>query len=416
MNAASAPTAAGLAAEFATAFGYSPRACFRAPGRVNLIGEHTDYNNGFVLPIAIDRAVHVAIGRRPQGRRVEDDRARPETAAPPRRPESIRIVSDHRDDSGERLSGQFTAAELVPGQLRGWLSHPAGVVDEIAKTTGTIVGGVDLYVESTVPVGAGLSSSHALEVAVLIALDEVFDLGLDDREKVLLTQRAENDFVGAPTGIVDQAASIMTEAGHALFLDCRDLSTRQIPFDLEAEGLRLLVIDTRVSHSHSESGYGDRRRTCEEAAEIFGVASLRELDEAVDLGPLTEEQRKRVRHVLSENARVRTTVDLLEGSGGKAGHGIREIGELLLASHTSLAEDYEVSCPELDTAVEAAMEAGAIGARMIGGGFGGSAIALIDAADADRVGDAVIAAFAARGHRTPDVFAVSAGTGASRID
>src|SRR5699024_6620382 len=206
------------------------------------------------------------------------------------------------------------------------------------------------------------------------------------------------------------------EAGHALFLDCRDLSTRQIPFDLDAEGLRLLVIDTRVSHSHSESGYGDRRRTCEEAAGIFGVESLRELDEAVDLDPLTDEQRKRVRHVLNENARVRATVDHLEGSGAQADRRIRGIGELLLSSHASLAEDYEVSCPELDTAVEAAMEAGAIGARMIGGGFGGSAIALIDAANADRVGDAVIAAFAARGYRAPDVFAVSAGTGASRID
>src|SRR5699024_10703620 len=175
--------------------------------------------------------VRVAIGRRPQGLRVESERGRSATAAPPRSPQSIRIVSDHCDDDGQRLSGQFTAAELVPGQLRGWLSHPAGVVDEIAKTTGTIVGGVSLYVESTVPVGAGLSSSHALEVAVLIAVDAVFDPGLNDREKVLLTQRAENDFVGAPTGIVDQAASIMTEAGHALFLDCRDLSTRQIPFD-----------------------------------------------------------------------------------------------------------------------------------------------------------------------------------------
>src|SRR5699024_5548086 len=139
--------------------------CFRAPGRVNLIGEHTEYHNGFCRPTPIDRAVHVAIGRRPQGLRVESEQGRSATAAPSRSPQSIRIVSDHRDDDGQRLSGQFTAAELVPGQLRGWLSHPAGVVDEISKTTGTIVGGVDLYVESTVPVGAGLSSSHALEVA-----------------------------------------------------------------------------------------------------------------------------------------------------------------------------------------------------------------------------------------------------------
>ena len=410
MSAATAPTDPSLRREFEAVFGYPPNDCFRAPGRVNLIGEHTDYNNGFVLPIAIDRAVHVAIGRRPQCRSEDHGHG---TAAPPRREESIRIVSDHRDESGERLAGQFTAEELVPGALPNWLSHPAGVVDEIAKTTGTVVGGIDLYIESSVPVGAGLSSSHALEVAVLIALDEICGLGLDDREKALLTQRAENDFVGAPTGIVDQAASIMTEAGHALFLDCRDLRTRQIPFDLEAEGLRLLVIDTRVSHSHSESGYGDRRRTCEEAARILGAASLRELDESVDLGPLNEEQKKRVRHVLTENARVRATVDLLEGGGES--HGIRGIGNLLLASHDSLAHDYEVSCTELDTAVAAAMSAGAIGARMTGGGFGGSAIALVDTANVDQVGEAVRATFAAHGFRRPDIFAVSPGKGAGRI-
>lgn len=415
MTAATVPTGPNLRREFEAIFGYSPLGCFRAPGRVNLIGEHTDYNNGFVLPIAIDRAVHVAIGRRTQLHSGSHDSG---TAPPPRREESIRIVSDHRDERGERLAGQFTAEELVPGLLRGWLSHPAGVVDEIAKTTGTTVGGIDLYIESTVPVGAGLSSSHALEVAILIALEDVYGLGLDDREKVLLTQRAENDFVGAPTGIVDQAASVMTEAGHALFLDCRDLRTRQIPFDLDAEGLRLLVIDTRVSHSHSESGYGDRRRMCEEAAGTLSAASLRELDEAVDLGPLTEEQRRRVRHVFSENARVLAAVELLEGHGGEApsGRSIRGIGELLLASHSSLSHDYEVSCIELDVAVAAAMSAGAIGARMIGGGFGGSAIALVDIANADRIGEAVMAAFADHGYRAPDVFTVSAGEGAGRID
>lgn len=410
MSAATPPTGTNMRREFEALFDYPPNDCFRAPGRVNLIGEHTDYNNGFVLPIAIDRAVHVAIGLRPWGRSEDHEHG---TAAPPRREESIRIVSDHRDESGERLAGQFTAEELVPGALPSWLSHPAGVVDEIAKTTGTVVGGIDLYIESSVPVGAGLSSSHALEVAVLIAVDEICGLGLDDREKALLTQRAENDFVGAPTGIVDQAASIMTEAGHALFLDCRDLRTRQIPFDLEAEGLRLLVIDTRVSHSHSESGYGDRRRTCEEAARILGAASLRELDESVDLGPLNEEQRKRVRHVFTENARVRATVDLLESGGGS--HSIRGIGELLLASHDSLAHDYEVSCTELDTAVAAAMSAGAIGARMTGGGFGGSAIALVDIASVDQVGEAVRATFADHGFRRPDIFAVSPGKGAGRV-
>ncbi|MFF8892947.1 galactokinase [Brevibacterium casei] len=403
MSTTTAPTPESLGREFAALFGYTPLGTFRAPGRVNLIGEHTDYNSGLVLPIAIDRAVHVAIGRRPAGHMRG-------SAEPPRGVESIRIVSDHRDAAGRRLAGQFTADELVPGAVQGWISHPAGVVDEIAKTTGDRVGGLDLFVSSTVPVGAGLSSSHALEVAVLIALDAICGLGLDDREKVLLTQRAENDFVGAPTGIVDQAASIMTAAGHALFLDCRDLSTRQIPFDLDAEGLRLLVIDTRVSHSHSESGYGDRRRTCEEAARVLGIESLRDLDDDTDLSPLTDEQGKRVLHVRSENARVRATIDHLDGGGG-----IRGIGALLTASHRSLAEDYEVSCVELDAAVAAALEGGALGARMIGGGFGGSAIALVEAADVDVVGEAITAAFAARGYLAPDIFAVSAGEVAGRI-
>jgi galactokinase len=416
MNQVTAPTAASLTAEFARLFGYEPLGCFRAPGRVNVIGEHTDYNNGFVLPIAIDRAVHVAIGRRCAGAAGEGAEGVHGNAELPLADESIRIISDHRDDSGLRLSGQFTAEELAPGLLPGWLSHPAGVVDEIAKTTGTTVGGLDLYIESTVPVGAGLSSSHALEVAVLIALDEICGLGLTDAEKVLLTQRAENDFVGAPTGIVDQAASIMTEDGHALFLDCRDLSTRQIPFDLDAERLKLLVIDTRVSHSHSESGYGVRRRTCEDVADLFGADSLREIDAATDLSELTEEQQKRVRHVFSENERVLSTVKLLEGAGADEPGSIRGIGELLLASHTSLSNDYEVSCVELDAAVVAAMDAGAIGARMIGGGFGGSAIALIDESAVDEVSAAVTAAFAERGYRAPDIFAVSAGPGAGRLD
>lgn len=412
MNATDTSVGQSLRAEFETIFGYQPLDCFRAPGRVNLIGEHTDYNDGFVLPIAIDRAVHVAIGRRPGSRADANGSG---TAAPPAQEKSIRIVSDHRDDRGQRLAGQFIAEDLVPGVLPAWLNHPAGVVDEIAKTTGTVVGGIDLYIESTVPVGAGLSSSHALEVAVLIALDAVYGLDLDDREKVLLTQRAENNFVGAPTGIVDQAASIMTEAGHALFLDCRDLRARQIPFSLDAEGLRLLVIDTRVSHSHSESGYGDRRRTCEEAAGLLGAQCLRELDETVDLGPLTEVQRKRVRHVFSENARVTSTVELLEGEG-REGCSIRGIGELLLASHDSLAHDYEVSCVELDAAVSAAMSAGALGARMIGGGFGGSAIALVDTENVEMIAEAVVAEFSDRDFRAPDIFAVGPGPGAGRVD
>lgn len=389
-----------LHAQFAEVFGYPPSATVRAPGRVNLIGEHTDYNGGLVLPIAIDRAVTITIGRRGG--------------------ESIRIASNHRDEAGQRLAGEFRASDLAPGSHTGWLSHPAGVVFEIGRTTGEKITGVDLLIDSTVPVGAGLSSSHALEVGVLIALEHTFGLELSDIEKVLLTQRAENDFVGAPTGIVDQAASIMAEAGHALFLDCRDLTTRQIPFELEGHGLGLMVIDTRVSHSHSESGYGDRRRTCEEAASVLGVTSLRELrddDERVAAAPasgirpgiLTEEQSRRVRHVLTENTRVRSAVECLKHDD------FIGLGRHLLASHESLSRDYEVSCPELDTAVEAAMGAGALGARMTGGGFGGSAIALVDLAGQEAVGEAVTAAFAAQGYRAPDIFVVGPGPGAGLL-
>ncbi|MCD1285863.1 MULTISPECIES: galactokinase [unclassified Brevibacterium] len=414
MSGAGGVSAAGLSADFAALFGYAPLGCFRAPGRVNLIGEHTDYNNGFVLPIAIDRAVHVAIGRRGPAGGSEavssSATAATGTAAQPQQDSSIRIVSNHRDENGRRLEGQFTAEELVPGRMQGWLSHAAGVVFEIARTTGTNVSGIDLFIDSTVPVGAGLSSSHALEVAVLIALDEVFELGLGEKEKALLTQRAENDFVGAPTGIVDQAASIMSHAGHALFLDCQDLSHSQIPFDLTAHGLRLMVIDTRVSHSHSESGYGDRRRSCEAAAHALGVTSLRESIPTDNQALLTPEQLKRVRHVITENARVHATVAALEAGD------LDGIGELLLASHESLAHDYEVSCPELDLAVATAMDAGALGARMTGGGFGGSAIAMVAEDRIDIVSAAVTRAFAAAGHREPHIFIVTAAAGAGRYE
>lgn len=431
-----------LSAEFEAVFGYPADGCFRAPGRVNLIGEHTDYNDGLVLPIAIDRAVHVAIGRRRDstGRRRDSIGRRggsigshtdcvdgPGIAAAAESADTVRLVSNHRDEQGHRLEGRFAIEGLVPRTIAGWLSHPAGVIFEVARTTGATMFGVDLFIDSTVPVGAGLSSSHALEVAVLIALDAVFGLNLGDREKVFLTQRAENDFVGAPTGIVDQAASVMARAEHALFLDCHDLSTRQIPFDLPSQGLSLMVIDTRVSHSHAEtgdsstgdtdadsstdsSGYAARRRSCEDAARALQIGSLREITDTTDLGILTEEQTKRVRHVLSENSRVRASIEALDRGD------IRAIGEHLLASHESLARDYEVSCPELDRAVAAAMDAGAIGARMTGGGFGGSAIALVEAQHFETVSAAVGAAFAESGYRTPHVFAVTAGEGAGRLD
>lgn len=409
-NSAREVSAAGLRADFEASFGYSPSGLFRAPGRVNLIGEHTDYNEGLVLPIAIDRAVHIAIGQRTSGTPAPGTSASGAAdVGPADSATTVRAVSNHRDDNGERLTGQFDASSLTPGSVTGWLGHIAGVVDELMKISDEAIEGIDLYIDSTVPVGAGLSSSHALEVASLIALDELYSLRLDHQEKVLLTQRAENRFVGAPTGIVDQSASIMATPGHALFLDCRDFNSKQIPFDPRAHGLALMVIDTRVIHSHSESGYGQRRQTCEEAARRLGVASVREITDSMDLSILSEEQLRRVTHVRTENDRVRATVAALEAGD------IRAIGELFLASHESLARDYEVSCGELDLTVSTAMDAGAVGARMTGGGFGGSAIALVDAELIETVSAAIHQAFAEAALTDPHIFVVDAGGGAGPL-
>jgi galactokinase len=272
--------------------------------------------------------------------------------------------------------------------------------------------GLDLLLDSDVPRGAGLSSSHAIECAVISALNELTAAGLDDRDMVLATQRAENDFVGAPTGIMDQSASLRGAAGHALFLDCRDQSFRLVPFDAEAAGLVLLVIDTKVSHSHAGGGYASRRASCELGAEVLGVRALRDvglgdLEEASGL--LDPETFRRVRHVVTENDRVLQVVELLAGAGPAA------IGPLLDASHASMRDDFEISCPELDLAVGAARDAGAVGARMTGGGFGGSAIALTPVAAEQQVRAAVERAFAGAGYAAPEIFGVRPAAGAMRL-
>ncbi|HST72226.1 MAG TPA: galactokinase [Kocuria rosea] len=386
--------AGDLTRRFTEVYGHAPDGVWRAPGRVNLIGEHTDYNDGFVLPFAIDRAAMVAVRLRRDGGAGHD---------------VVALASTYAPDGGGLSRAGFRVADLSPGSVAGWGAYPAGVAHVLGTLDGVEVPGFELLLDSTVPVGAGLSSSHAVEVATLVALDDLLGLGLDRPAMARLTQRAENEFVGAPTGIMDQSASLMGRAGGALFLDCRTLDAEVVPLPLAGHGLAVLVVDTKVAHSHADGGYGARRASCERGAAALGVTSLRDVADDADLGVLDEETGRRVRHVLTENARVLETVQRLR-AGDVAG-----IGELLAASHASLRDDYEVSCPELDLAVEAATGAGAVGARMTGGGFGGSAIALVRAAEADRVAAAVAEAFARAGHRAPATFVVAPAQGAGRV-
>ncbi|KQN85041.1 galactokinase [Arthrobacter sp. Leaf69] len=376
-----------LAARFQSVFGAAPDGVWQAPGRVNLIGEHTDYNEGFVLPFAINRTARVAVRRRSDS--------------------TIRLLSTF----GNQGLTTVDAGSLSRGTARGWTKYPLGVLWALQQR-GLHVGGLDLLLDSDVPRGAGLSSSHAIECAVITAVNELAAAGLDTREMVLATQRAENDFVGAPTGIMDQSASLRGAAGHVLFLDCRSQDIRLVPFDADSARLVPLVIDTKVSHSHAGGGYASRRASCERGAGILGVKALRDVgpdDLDAAAGRLDPETFRRVRHVVTENERVLQAVKVLETAGPAA------IGPLLDASHASMRDDFEISCPELDVAVEAARSAGAVGARMTGGGFGGSAIALTPAAAERQVRAAVGLAFAAAGYAPPEIFSVRPAAGAMRL-
>jgi galactokinase len=381
------PGAAEFAARFEREFGRLPDGVWQAPGRVNLIGEHTDYNEGFVLPFAIDKTARVAVAVRPDS--------------------TVRLLSTYGDQ------GLVTAdlGALAPGSAKGWTKYPLGVVWALQQR-GIAVPGLDLLLDSDVPLGAGLSSSHAIECAVITALNELTGAGLGPEDMVLATQRAENDFVGAPTGIMDQSASLRGSTGHAVFLDCRDQSVQLVPFDAESAGLVMLVIDTKVSHSHADGGYASRRASCELGAELLGVKALRDV-QASDLPKasslLDEVTYRRVRHVVTEDERVLQTVELLSSEGPGA------IGALLDASHASMRDDFEISCPELDLAVETARANGAIGARMTGGGFGGAAIALTPVAAEQQVRAAVERAFSRAGYTAPEIFTVTPAAGAKRI-
>ncbi|WP_244501253.1 galactokinase [Streptomyces sp. TP-A0874] len=381
-------TAERVSAAFRELYGTAPEGVWAAPGRVNLIGEHTDYNDGFVLPLALPQTARAAVARRADGL------LRLHSSDVPGGPVELSL---------DRLGGRPD---------RGWAGYPAGVVWAL-REAGHPVTGADVHIESTVPTGAGLSSSAALEIATALALSDLFGLGLSRLELARLGQRAENTFVGVPCGIMDQTASACCTRGHVLHLDTRELTSRQVPFDLAAAGMRLLVIDTRVRHALADGAYAARRASCEEGARALGVPALRDVDSAElrsALGRLADGTvRRRVRHVVTENQRVAETVARLEAGA------IRAIGPLLNEGHASCRDDFEVSCPELDLAVGAAGRAGALGARMTGAGFGGSAVALVEEEDAGRVAEAVAEAFATAGHREPRVFSAVPSAGARRL-
>lgn len=392
---AQAPAAAAEAvALFEQLTGHAPAGVWSAPGRVNLIGEHTDYNDGFVLPFAIPHRTYAAVGMRDDGR--------------------IRVASTFADEpvevSLEELSTLFPTPTGEEPAVAEWAAYPLGVAWAL-QLAGATAEGVDIAIASDVPVGAGLSSSAAIEGAAAGALNDLWNAGLDRTALARIGRRSENEAVGAPTGIMDQMASMLGETDAAIFLDCRTLDTNLVRVGVAEAGLAILVMDTRVKHAHSTGGYGERRAACERGAAIMGVPSLRDVPVA-DLARAEELMDdvtfRRVRHVVTENQRVLDTVKALREQG------VRAIGDLLVASHASMRDDFEISVPELDTAVDTALANGAIGARMTGGGFGGAAIALVEQSDVEAVSDAVTSAFGASGFAAPHIFTVTPAAGAHR--
>lgn len=358
--------------KFLETFGAEPDLVAAAPGRVNLIGEHIDYSDGFVLPFAIkDRTL---------------------VAARKRNDSAVRIASAQRRNKIVTVD----ISKVKPGLKGEWERYALGVLWALG-----VKKGVDLLIDGHVPLGAGLSSSAALECSVATAMNHLFDLGFNLDELARLTQKAENKYVGVPCGIMDQSVSLMATQGSALLLDCRDLSTKNIPFDVASSGLELLIIDTQAHHALTDGGYAERRASCESVVAKLGITSLRELTmEQLEKsrGLLTETEFVRARHAVTEMKRVLDCVQALSDSN------FALVGELINQSHASLRDDYTVSCPELDTAVDAALAAGALGSRMVGGGFGGSAIALIQASKTTETIKAIEKAFSNKAFKAPRFF------------
>jgi galactokinase len=354
-----------------------------APGRVNLIGEHTDYNRGLCLPVALPQRTTVSLVPRTDG--------------------ALSLTSAQEQGVWEGT---------VEDRPEGWAAYVAGVV-AVLRENGYDVPGFDAAIDSDVPVGAGLSSSAALECSVAAALAGILELDLSDRgERRRLAAaciRAENEYVGAPTGGMDQTIAMLAEPGHALLLDFADDSAIPVELPLEDAGLVLLVIDTRVTHALTDGSYGDRRGECAAAAEALGRTSLRDASPSAVEGLQDPVLRRRARHVLTENLRVLASVGAIGDRDWQA------LAELLDVSHASLRDDFEVSCAELDLAVDAARSSGALGARMTGGGFGGSAVALVPRKAVPAVRSAVTTAFDRRGYAEPAYLVATPG-GAARIE
>ena len=397
----------GAVSLFSRVYGQEPAGVWSAPGRVNLIGEHTDYNAGLCLPIALPHRTFVALK--------------------PRQDHRVRLVSSMAPDDQVQVDLDGLQARGVTG----WASYPVGVAWALRQAGYDQVGGFDMALASCVPVGSGLSSSAAMTCSTALALDDLFGLGLggSDQGRVTLIEaavRAENDMAGASTGGMDQSASMRCQAGKALRLDCRpELSAMenvtQVPFDLEARGLELLVVDTQAQHQLNDGQYEQRRTTCDEAARILGVSNLRQVadevkvseDSATALQEVLERlpdevTRHRVRHVITEIGRVDRFIEAF-GRGD-----VQEAGRLFNASHDSLRDDYQVTSPELDLAVDVARAEGAYGARMTGGGFGGSIIALVDAGKGRGMAQTIADRFHSAGFHEPRALAALPSSSARR--
>jgi galactokinase len=355
---------------FARQYGEQPQGTWYAPGRVNLIGEHTDYNDGFVLPFAIGAGVTAVAARRPDG--------------------VLALTS--RQAPGEQVAVPLDG--LAPGKVTGWAAYPAGVAWAL-RAAGYPVAGTSLSYDGDLPPGAGLASSAALECATALALTDLHGIALPRAQLAAIAHRAENDFAGVPSGIMDQSAALLGQAGHALLLDCRSGIGTAVPLDPGPLGLALLVVDTGTRHEHAADGYATRRQTCEDAAQALGVRSLRDITDSSELAGLDPLLARRARHVVTENSRVLATAALL-----RAGQ-LSRAGPLLTASHASLRDDFEVSWPEADATVEVAVELGAYGARMTGGGFGGSVLVLVRSEQVGDVRTAVAERFGRAGWAGP---------------
>ena len=385
---------------FARCYGREPEGIWFAPGRVNLLGG-PDYNEVFVLPFAVGAGVYAAASRRGDGR----------------------IALASRQAGGAPVL--LPVGALAPGSVGGWAAYPAGAAWAL-REAGHLAGGADVAIDADLPAGAGLSSSAALGCAAALALTGLYGLRVPGRELAALARRGENDFAGVPTGIMDQLAAFLCRAGDTLLLDCRTGDGTAIPLSPANAGLALLVIDTRVRHALADGRYAARRQACADAAAMLGVRSLRDVtDEAGALARLAGQaaqagpggqaaqtaqvSQRAVRHVISESRRVLAAAELLR-AGDQAG-----IGPLLTASHRSLRDEFEVSWPHADAAVEAAVGAGAAGARMTGGGFGGSVIGLVPAGRAGQIREAVAERFARRGWPAPRYLDAVPSGGARRI-